>query len=126
MKSARRPTVNREPDNLSSYRGGRIVANQWTIRPLCFGEFPEFEKSAFTYLRNAGEKIRAPILADAHGGRRDPAQSRYGRLKASGVPDTRVGRYLVQRITTGAVKGWVAPPSCMVPHSFKFLWSQAS
>ena len=38
------------------------MANQWTIRPLCFGEFPEFEKSAFTYLRNAGEKIRAPIL----------------------------------------------------------------
>ncbi|MCX5734613.1 MAG: N-acyl homoserine lactonase family protein [candidate division NC10 bacterium] len=38
------------------------MANQWTIRPLCFGEFPEFEKSGFTYLRNAGEKIRAPIL----------------------------------------------------------------
>ena len=38
------------------------MANQWTIRPLCFGEFPEFEKSSFTYLRNAGEKIRAPIL----------------------------------------------------------------
>jgi N-acyl homoserine lactone hydrolase len=38
------------------------VANQWTIRPLCFGEFPEFEKSSFTYLRNAGEKIRAPML----------------------------------------------------------------
>jgi glyoxylase-like metal-dependent hydrolase (beta-lactamase superfamily II) len=36
---------------------------QWTIRPLCFGEFPEFEKSSFTYLRNAGEKIRAPILS---------------------------------------------------------------
>jgi glyoxylase-like metal-dependent hydrolase (beta-lactamase superfamily II) len=38
------------------------MANQWTIKPLCFGEFPEFEKSAFTYLRNAGEKIRVPIL----------------------------------------------------------------
>ena len=36
--------------------------NQWIIRPLCFGEFPEFESSMFTYLRNAGEKIRAPIL----------------------------------------------------------------
>jgi len=35
---------------------------QWTIRPLCFGEFPEFEKSVFTYLRGAGEKIRVPIL----------------------------------------------------------------
>ena len=38
------------------------MARQWTIKPLCFGEFPEFEKSVFTYLRNAGEKIRAPIL----------------------------------------------------------------
>jgi glyoxylase-like metal-dependent hydrolase (beta-lactamase superfamily II) len=38
------------------------MASQWTIKPLCFGEFPEFEKSVFTYLRNAGEKIRAPIL----------------------------------------------------------------
>jgi N-acyl homoserine lactone hydrolase len=38
------------------------MARQWTIRTLCFGEFPEFEKSVFTYLRNAGEKIRAPIL----------------------------------------------------------------
>jgi glyoxylase-like metal-dependent hydrolase (beta-lactamase superfamily II) len=35
---------------------------QWSIRPLCFGEFPEFEKSVFTYLRSAGEKIRVPIL----------------------------------------------------------------
>jgi glyoxylase-like metal-dependent hydrolase (beta-lactamase superfamily II) len=43
-------------------RGGGVVASQWTIRPLCLGEFPEFEKSSFTYLRNAGEKIRAPIL----------------------------------------------------------------
>lgn len=34
----------------------------WTITPLCFGEFPEFEKSTLTYLRHAGEKIRAPIL----------------------------------------------------------------
>jgi N-acyl homoserine lactone hydrolase len=38
------------------------MASQWTIKPLCFGEFPEFEKSVFTYLRNAGEKIRVPIL----------------------------------------------------------------
>lgn len=38
------------------------MANSWTITPLCFGEFPAFEKSTFTYLRNAGEKIRAPIL----------------------------------------------------------------
>jgi N-acyl homoserine lactone hydrolase len=36
--------------------------SQWTIRPLCFGEFCEFEKSFFTYLRNSGEKIRSPIL----------------------------------------------------------------
>ena len=39
------------------------MVGQWTIMPLCFSEFPEFEKSSFTYLRNAGEKIRAPILA---------------------------------------------------------------
>jgi glyoxylase-like metal-dependent hydrolase (beta-lactamase superfamily II) len=38
------------------------MTRQWTIKPLRFGEFPEFEKSVFTYLRNAGEKIRAPIL----------------------------------------------------------------
>ena len=38
------------------------MARHWTITPLCFGEFPVFEKSTFTYLRNAGEKIRAPIL----------------------------------------------------------------
>lgn len=38
------------------------MARHWTITPLCFGEFPVFEKSIFTYLRNAGEKIRAPIL----------------------------------------------------------------
>jgi glyoxylase-like metal-dependent hydrolase (beta-lactamase superfamily II) len=35
----------------------------WTIRPLCLGEFPIFERSMFTYLRHAGEKVRAPILA---------------------------------------------------------------
>ncbi len=38
------------------------MAGQWTIRPLCFGEFPRFEKSVFTYNRDAGEKIRAPLL----------------------------------------------------------------
>jgi N-acyl homoserine lactone hydrolase len=38
------------------------MASHWTITPLCFGEFPVFEKSVFTYLRNAGEKIRVPIL----------------------------------------------------------------
>ena len=38
------------------------MTGQWTLRPLCFGEFPEFEKSVFTYMRNAGEKIRAPII----------------------------------------------------------------
>jgi N-acyl homoserine lactone hydrolase len=34
----------------------------WTIKPLCFGEFPVFEKSVFTYLRHFGEKVRAPIF----------------------------------------------------------------
>ena len=38
------------------------MADQWTIRPLCFGEFPVFEKSVFTCMRHAGEKIRVPIL----------------------------------------------------------------
>ena len=38
------------------------MTSQWTITPLSFGEFPVFEKSVFTYLRCAGEKIRAPIL----------------------------------------------------------------
>ena len=38
------------------------MTRQWTIRPLCFGEFPEFEKSVLTYMRHAGEKIRVPIL----------------------------------------------------------------
>jgi len=38
------------------------MTSPWTITPLCFGEFPVFEKSVFTYLRNAGEKIRVPIL----------------------------------------------------------------
>ncbi len=34
----------------------------WTIKPLCFGEFPVFEKSVFTYLRHFGEKVSAPIF----------------------------------------------------------------
>ncbi len=38
------------------------MATSWTITPLCLGEFPEFEKSTLTYLRDAGTKIRAPIL----------------------------------------------------------------
>jgi glyoxylase-like metal-dependent hydrolase (beta-lactamase superfamily II) len=38
------------------------MTRQWTIRPVCFGEFPVFEKSVFTYMRHAGEKIRVPIL----------------------------------------------------------------
>ena len=38
------------------------MKREWTIKPLCFGEFPVFEKSVFTYNRHAGEKIPAPIL----------------------------------------------------------------
>lgn len=38
------------------------MARQWTIRPVCYGEYPEFEKSALTYNRNAGQKIRVPFL----------------------------------------------------------------
>jgi N-acyl homoserine lactone hydrolase len=37
------------------------MAGKWTLRPLCFGEFPVFEKSVLTYNRNAGEKFVAPI-----------------------------------------------------------------
>lgn len=38
------------------------MTNLWTIRPLFFGEFPEYEKSWCTYMRNAGEKIRVPAV----------------------------------------------------------------
>lgn len=37
------------------------MTEEWTLTPLCFGEFLAFEKSLFTYARNAGEKIPAPI-----------------------------------------------------------------
>lgn len=37
------------------------MPGRWTIRPLCFGEFPVFEMSVLTYNRNAGKKIVAPI-----------------------------------------------------------------
>jgi glyoxylase-like metal-dependent hydrolase (beta-lactamase superfamily II) len=37
------------------------MARLWTLRPLCFGEFPVFEKSILTYNRNQGEKFVAPI-----------------------------------------------------------------
>jgi N-acyl homoserine lactone hydrolase len=35
--------------------------HHWTIRPLCFGEFPAFDKAILTYNRSFGEKITAPI-----------------------------------------------------------------
>lgn len=38
------------------------MGQPWTIRPLCFGEFPSYEKSWLTYLHGAGEKIRVPVL----------------------------------------------------------------
>ena len=37
------------------------MPDTWTLKPLCFGEFPAFEKSLFTYGRHAGEKMPAPI-----------------------------------------------------------------
>jgi len=37
------------------------MADTWTLKPLCFGEFLAFEKSLFTYGRYAGEKLPAPI-----------------------------------------------------------------
>jgi N-acyl homoserine lactone hydrolase len=37
------------------------MAGQWTIRPLCFGEFPAFDKAILTYNRHFGEKITTPI-----------------------------------------------------------------
>ena len=33
----------------------------WKIIPIMSGEFPSFEKSGFTYLRDSGKKIKAPI-----------------------------------------------------------------
>ncbi len=38
------------------------MSKLWTIRPLCYGEFPSLEKSAFTYGANQGVKISAPAL----------------------------------------------------------------
>jgi N-acyl homoserine lactone hydrolase len=38
------------------------MANHWTIRPLCFGEFPAFDKAILTYNRHFGEKITSPII----------------------------------------------------------------
>jgi N-acyl homoserine lactone hydrolase len=35
---------------------------KWTIKPLCFGEFPHMEKSGFTYYRNQGVKISSPAI----------------------------------------------------------------
>ncbi|MGP3536054.1 MBL fold metallo-hydrolase [Microbacterium sp. RD1] len=34
----------------------------WTIEPVCFGEFPALEQSAFTYMRGFGEKFSAPSI----------------------------------------------------------------
>lgn len=34
----------------------------WTIEPLCLGEFPVLERSAFTYGRGYGEKFSAPSI----------------------------------------------------------------
>jgi N-acyl homoserine lactone hydrolase len=34
----------------------------WTIEPVCFGEFPALERSAFTYMRGFGEKFSAPSI----------------------------------------------------------------
>ncbi len=37
------------------------MARQWTLRPLCFGEFSAFEKSVLTYNQGQGVKFVAPI-----------------------------------------------------------------
>ena len=37
------------------------MVRYWTIRPLCFGEFPAFDKAILTYNRHFGERITAPI-----------------------------------------------------------------
>jgi glyoxylase-like metal-dependent hydrolase (beta-lactamase superfamily II) len=37
------------------------MVRHWTIRPLCFGEFPAFDKAILTYNRYFGERITAPI-----------------------------------------------------------------
>lgn len=34
----------------------------WTIQPVCLGEFPTLERSAFTYMRDFGTKFSAPSI----------------------------------------------------------------
>jgi N-acyl homoserine lactone hydrolase len=99
------------------------MASHWTIRPLCFGEFPVFEKSVFTYMRHAGEKIRVPILGwliqsgeeailvdtgpsaeDAPATRyhtpirRSPAQKPDAALRAVGVDPDRISRVVLSHL----------------------------
>lgn len=38
------------------------TADDWTIEPVCLGEFPILERSAFTYMRGYGEKFSAPAI----------------------------------------------------------------
>jgi len=38
------------------------MTRHWTIQPLCFGWYPYFEKSFFTYGRHQGVKMASPCL----------------------------------------------------------------
>lgn len=38
------------------------MTQSWTIRPVCFGEIPSYEKSWLTYMQNPGDKIRVPLM----------------------------------------------------------------
>lgn len=38
------------------------MATRWTLRPLCYGEFPALDRSIVTYNRGMGEPVSAPIV----------------------------------------------------------------
>lgn len=38
------------------------MGRKWTIRPLCFGEFPAYDKSRLLYLQDQREEIPLPVL----------------------------------------------------------------
>jgi len=40
-----------------------VTTTNWTIEPLCFGEFPTVEKSGFTFFRDQGTKISSAAIS---------------------------------------------------------------
>ena len=77
------------------------MTKRWTIRPLCYGEFPSLDKSAFTFGCNQGVKISIPavgwllqsgddaILVDTGPGDPETAHSSHNKYlrSAEQVPD---------------------------------------